>query len=377
MNLNIEIADDSSVEEGPVPSPSSPLQPVAIKLEPGVAATDVESIVLDISREGSINNEDPIDLTFSPPSPTSPPRRRPGHQLNATPATGAIVAFDPISTPAATMIGSFHPRDGILTPIEEVAAASSKPPTDRPKKKQKNNSTPGPPAEPAFVEVKRKRKRLGMRQLSINFSPTSRNGVKSDLKSKSKSTPNLEVIEQKQNTLDQCCNCTERSTCADKKCACVKRAAKCTNCKCSDKCVNILVPSPSTSKSKSTSKGWDSIAAKATSFTDIQKEQSNPKKSVSDKSRSTEQPPSTRTKQPPPALSSSKPPASSSSKGQNKSASVKTSTTIIRNPYLKPRAQQQEKKPTGMSNNNKNNRNKKPKNSCLSGLDDAKNKSYC
>ena len=142
MNLNNN-DDDSSVEIGPNPSPSSPLPPAAVvvKLEPGVAA-NVESITLDISREGSTicvddvvitNNEDPIDLTFSPPSPPSSPptRRRPGHQLNATPVTGAIVAFDPISTPA-TLIGNLRSHDSIL------AVASSKPSTpDRPKKKQK------------------------------------------------------------------------------------------------------------------------------------------------------------------------------------------------------------------------------------------------
>ena len=89
MNLNNN-DDDSSVEIGPDSSSSSPL-PVVVKLEPGVAATDVERIVLGISREGSIicvddvvitNNEDPIDLTSPPTSPTPsspPPCRRPGH----------------------------------------------------------------------------------------------------------------------------------------------------------------------------------------------------------------------------------------------------------------------------------------------------------
>ena len=135
MNLNnIEIADGSNVEDGPVPSPSSPQLPVVVKLESGVAATDVESIVLGISREGSIsNNEDLIDLpspplvlTSPPPSstPSSPPRRRPGHQLNATPVTGAIVAYDLNSTPA-TLIGNLHPRDSNLSRFIEDAAADA------------------------------------------------------------------------------------------------------------------------------------------------------------------------------------------------------------------------------------------------------------
>lgn len=112
------------------------------------------------------------------------------------------------------------------------------------KKNKKNNTTPekisSTPEQP-FVLVKYKRKRLGeTRQFSItDFSPTTtKPGVK---------------LTTMQNKIEKCCNYTERSTCADRNCACVKREVNCTNCNCLKQCVNHFVSYSTTSKPKPTS----------------------------------------------------------------------------------------------------------------------------
>ena len=159
-NLNNN-TNNSSADCGPDSSPSLPLLHLIVKLEMGATASDIDSIVLENSREGndisattSTSNESPIDLVSPPlsPTPISPPCHWPGQLLDTTPVFRATVVVDLIS-PTATLTSNLHPHDdnnnstlvALVVVVVVVAAASSKPPStaNQTKKKQNYNKTPG------------------------------------------------------------------------------------------------------------------------------------------------------------------------------------------------------------------------------------------
>ena len=83
----------------------------------------------------------------------------------------------------------------------------------------------------------------------------------------------------KQNKKNLCCTCTERSTCANKKCACAIEQKNYSNCKCLKRCVNnfsskLVASKPNIKSIQSNTagkiRGWKPTASGAkTSITDI------------------------------------------------------------------------------------------------------------